>query len=256
MTHLVIWNDLRLFLGQNPRSTKEHSHPVIQFVVALEGTFQTKIPDQNVWVPKRGLLIRPNHQHVCDATDVPILSLEIEPDSALGEWILATILKEHHTIDYPSPEIGALGLSLLPEWVARENWEAVYQHLQEVFRMEKPNPTSTRDERISQVVEYIHEHIEQALSTDQLTRVSFLSESRLLHLFKEEMGLPIRNYILWYRLKMAMGQFMEGASLTEAAHRAGFADQAHFTRTCVRMLGVPPSVILKNSKFVQVSFSA
>ena len=34
---------------------------------------------------------------------------------------------------------------------------------------------------------------------------------------------------------------MAGASLSTAAHRAGFADAAHLTRTSRRMFGFPPS---------------
>ena len=87
-----------------------------------------------------------------------------------------------------------------------------------------------------------------------LTEVAYLSESRLLHLFKEEMGLPVRNYILWYKLKIVLEHILEGNALTTASYSAGFADQAHMTRTFTRMTGVPPSLLTKNSKFVQVSF--
>ena len=35
-----------------------------------------------------------------------------------------------------------------------------------------------------------------------------------------------------------------GDSLTAAAHDAGFADSAHFSRTFLRMFGIPASVLL------------
>jgi AraC-like DNA-binding protein len=37
---------------------------------------------------------------------------------------------------------------------------------------------------------------------------------------------------------------MNGASVTSAAHRAGFADAAHLTRTFRRMLGATPDLAL------------
>lgn len=38
---------------------------------------------------------------------------------------------------------------------------------------------------------------------------------------------------------------MRGAGLTEAAHRAGFADSAHLSRTFRAMFGVAPSLLFK-----------
>jgi len=84
--------------------------------------------------------------------------------------------------------------------------------------------------------------------------VSYLSESRLLHLFKQEIGLPIRNYILWHRLQLAFKELSKGHSLTEVAYLTGFSDQSHLTRTFVKTIGATPSSLLKNSKFIQVSF--
>ena len=85
MNHLVLWKDLRLFLGKNPRPVKGHSHPVIQFVVAREGAFKTWLPEQEAWGLNKGLLIRPNHPHQCDASNIPILSLDIGPGFGSGK---------------------------------------------------------------------------------------------------------------------------------------------------------------------------
>lgn len=256
MNHLIFWKDLRLFLGKNPRPTIGHSHPVLQLVVAIDDTFKTKVPETEEWTPKKGLLIKPNYQHQCDASDVAILSLDIDPDTTLGEWILLHILENNPILDYPSEQYGQIDVERIKNLIQAKNWDALHDHILQVFRFEKKQRSIPKEERISKVVNYIHEHIHEKLSTEILKRAALLSESRLLHLFKEEMGLPIRNYILWYRLKVALDQVMNGASLTEAAHRAGFSDQPHFTRTCLKMVGVPPSTLVKNSKFIQVFFSS
>ena len=47
----------------------------------------------------------------------------------------------------------------------------------------------------------------------------------------------MRPYILWLRLQRAACDLTEGASVTSAAHHAGFSDGAHLTRTFRRMLG-------------------
>jgi AraC-like DNA-binding protein len=72
-----------------------------------------------------------------------------------------------------------------------------------------------------------------------------LSESRLAHLFRSEVGIPMRQYRLTLRMEEAVKEICRGSSLTHAAHAAGFADSAHFCRICRRMFGVTPSNLPK-----------
>ena len=67
-----------------------------------------------------------------------------------------------------------------------------------------------------------------------------LSPGRFRHLFVQETGTPFRAWLLWLRLNVAIEAAMAGASWTEAAHEAGFADSAHPTRTFKRMFGINP----------------
>jgi len=58
-----------------------------------------------------------------------------------------------------------------------------------------------------------------------------ISESRFLHLFSEQMGIAWRPFLLWHRMICAINAIIKGASVTEAAHLAGFSDSAHLSRT-------------------------
>jgi len=60
------------------------------------------------------------------------------------------------------------------------------------------------------------------------------------HLFKARMGVPVRRYVLWARLRGGLEQALAGASLTSAALEAGFSDSAHFSRTFREMFGIAP----------------
>ncbi|MGY5308414.1 helix-turn-helix domain-containing protein [Nocardia abscessus] len=66
---------------------------------------------------------------------------------------------------------------------------------------------------------------------------------RLSHLFSEQMGIPLRRYILWLRLHIARTRALAGDDLAAAAHAAGFTDDADLVRTCRRTFGLPPSVL-------------
>jgi len=251
MNYLIIWKDFKIFYGSHSRTVDEHSHPVIQLVFAIRGTFRSK-DDSGNWVAKKGLLIAPNCPHECDASDVPIISIQIDPESSLGGWILSNQLNDRLIIDYPSKDIVSIDINRFSDHLVHEDWPAIREMIETAFGFRKTTPLFHKDERIQDVVAFISNNIGQKINSATLAEVAYLSESRLLHLFKAEMGLPIRNYILWLRLQIVIELIVDGDSLTTASYKAGFSDQAHMTRTFTNMIGVPPSLISKNSKFVQV----
>lgn len=76
---------------------------------------------------------------------------------------------------------------------------------------------------------------------------SGLSPDRFRHVFAESYGLPFKRFVLWRRLHTAAAAVIQGDDVTGAAHAAGFADSAHFSRTMKTMLGVQPSQFLRTS---------
>jgi AraC-like DNA-binding protein len=103
-------------------------------------------------------------------------------------------------------------------------------------------PAEISDARILRAVEFINTHLATPLTLEQVAAVAFLSPSRFSHLFADEIGIGLRPYILWRRMVRVWEHTMAGESLSTAAHAAGFADSAHLSRTCRRMMGVPPSL--------------
>jgi AraC-like DNA-binding protein len=102
-----------------------------------------------------------------------------------------------------------------------------------------------RDPRVARVVERIEAQVgRRRICAEELASQVGLSPSRLAALFRRETGLPVRPFVLWTRLRRAVELASRGASLTEAAHAAGFADSAHLARTFRRMFGTTPSSAL------------
>ena len=55
--------------------------------------------------------------------------------------------------------------------------------------------------------------------------------------------MALRPYILWRRFIHVWELVTDGATLSAAAHAAGFADAAHLVRTSRRTFGFPPSAL-------------
>jgi transcriptional regulator GlxA family with amidase domain len=85
--------------------------------------------------------------------------------------------------------------------------------------------------------------VNDATSLEALAGLVRLSPSRLMHVFTESVGIPLRPYLAWLRLQRAAMAIVNGLPMGDAAHAAGFADSAHMSRTFKRMLGVAPSML-------------
>jgi len=100
------------------------------------------------------------------------------------------------------------------------------------------------DKRIESVISLIKEKIDDNVSIQTLAESVNLSEPRLMQLFKQQTGVPIRRYRLWHRLFTAGVKLSEGLNYTDAALTSGFTDSAHFSNTFKDMLGMSPTSIL------------
>lgn len=104
-------------------------------------------------------------------------------------------------------------------------------------------PDNELDPRLSRALDYIRSNIRNPLSLSDVASSVALSESRFRHLFVAGTGSSFRAYLLWLRINLAIEAVISGASWTEAAHEAGFADSAHLTRTHKRMFGIEPTAL-------------
>jgi AraC family transcriptional regulator len=91
------------------------------------------------------------------------------------------------------------------------------------------------------VLELIDRHLDGQLSVERLAREVDLSPAHFAHAFKQTLGAPPHRYLMRMRLERARRMLSDPAvALSDVAQRAGFADQAHFTRLFKRHFGLTP----------------
>ncbi|MDF2545002.1 MAG: transcriptional regulator, AraC family [Herbinix sp.] len=96
------------------------------------------------------------------------------------------------------------------------------------------------------ILEFINEHITEELSVDSLSAKFYLNRYYLMHLFKEETGYTIGNYITEKRLLLAKNLVRNGSSLTEACFQSGFKNYSTFSRAFKKEFHTMP----KNALFL------
>jgi len=102
-------------------------------------------------------------------------------------------------------------------------------------------PQCPEDERIKKVVQLIQLNWQHSPDIDSCANAVFMSKSRLIHLFKEECGIPVTDFILKLKLREAR-RYLLGSDLplSRIAAMTGFANQSHFGAMFKREYGVSP----------------
>ncbi|MDM0075622.1 AraC family transcriptional regulator [Variovorax sp. J2P1-59] len=105
-----------------------------------------------------------------------------------------------------------------------------------------PERDSALDPRVDRVLRAIRESAEPQ-SLARLSAIACLSPDRLTHLFAQQVGVSIKRYALWSKVRRSVQQFSGGRRLTDAALDGGFTDAAHMSRTFQNYFGLPPSFL-------------
>lgn len=101
-------------------------------------------------------------------------------------------------------------------------------------------PVPARSREVVHMLEYIHDNPTEAPNLDDLAAVSGLTKATAVRWFRREVGMTSSAYSTQLRVRKARAAIVKGASLTDAALIAGFADQSHMTRAFSRQYGLPP----------------
>jgi AraC-like DNA-binding protein len=96
------------------------------------------------------------------------------------------------------------------------------------------------DGKIGDVVEFLHERVEDDVTLDELCRVAGLRRRQTIEAFKRKTGLPPHAYHIIQKVNAVKRMLQQGVSATEAAAKAGFSDQSHMTKHFVAIVGMTP----------------
>jgi two-component system response regulator YesN len=104
---------------------------------------------------------------------------------------------------------------------------------------------SSQDARkVSQIrpaINYIDANYNKPITLADVAKASHLSISRLAHIFKEQMGITIIDYLTSVRIERAKQLLLAtDQNCTEICFEVGYNDQSYFTRTFKGLVGMAP----------------
>jgi AraC-like DNA-binding protein len=94
---------------------------------------------------------------------------------------------------------------------------------------------------ILKALEYLRDNFTEPIYAQKMARTIGVSESRLMHLFRQSLGISWVKYLQGYRIHRAAALLTEGRyNVTEAALMVGFDSFSHFNVTFRSFMGVSP----------------
>ena len=100
-----------------------------------------------------------------------------------------------------------------------------------------------QDEKLTQIITYINEHLFEPLTVEHLAEQAYLSKYHFMRRFKEQTGGTVHAYILQRRLVTAARLIRSGVPVGKVALDCGFSDYSTFYRAFRRTFGASPGDI-------------
>lgn len=112
--------------------------------------------------------------------------------------------------------------------------------------------TAIHDERITKILSYINEHINEPglLKVEHLAKTFLLSPTYLSEFFRKKVNMSLREYIIKAKLKLVEIRLLNSDyTLTEIANELSFTDVSHLSKTFKRYTGMSIRAFKKRGEY-------
>lgn len=240
---ILFWEGASLWVlsapeGERYPKTDPHCHHVVQVTLALTGTIH--FDGETEGLSGEAIAIAPDARHAFEGTGL-IAHLFVAPEGKAGRQIARALLADRPMASIPTERVGDLPVRLKATFEDPYHTDDDLRALGRALLAQLGGESAHADLpdlRIVKLIAWVTERLDRNVSLTEAAAFLGLSTGRARHLFVQQTGVPFRTYLLWLRLMRAVEIYTGHATLTEAAHGAGFADSAHLSRTFRRMFGI------------------
>ncbi len=238
---LCLWGNRALFMGYLPEFGMRRQGAAA-ICVGLERDLEIST-DEREWITCRTALTPPLLNHAIRFSGGYCALLFIDTHAQDLKTLAAANKEQHRNGLYvPLLEEAAL-LDILQRISGTSSDAGLRELLKELSFGEQPVPTPMPDGGLGRVMAHMLARISENTPVEELAVLAGMSVSNLEHQFRERVGIPLRMFRNWFRLKSVVLSVSKGKNLTDAALAAGFFDSAHFSRAFKETFGLPPSEI-------------
>lgn len=237
----IIMTDMFIGLRGKEQNEKNHSHYALQIIIPFghlryEGK-KTSLP----------IIICSYRDHFI-RSDKEVVSILIDVHSKWGRILNKKYFNNDGIGEIVTPSINQVIQYLKCEWKQLDRVKNQITNLLDILISECDIDYSI-DKRIDESIRYIKKDRTKKIGISELADNVYLSKTRFIHLFKDEVGTSTMKYITWNKLILSFSMLLKSEkTITEVAYEYGFSDSAHFSRIFKRHFGVSPKKLLIECK--------
>lgn len=97
------------------------------------------------------------------------------------------------------------------------------------------------DTLMESILVYIDTHLNEKITLDNVAKYFLISQSKVSHMFKSQIGTSFYQCVVQRRLIAAKNGILQGLTLKEASERYGFPEYSSFYRLFKKEYGISPS---------------
>lgn len=222
-----------------------HKHPMLHVFYGKEGC---NIIVNDIEYSGKTIILDSDIKHYAEIGRGCELLILIDPTCVIAEQLQDKYLRESKGISVLDAD------SIFPDNLWKKTDEELVRLTERLFSnlgIENIRK-NVRDSRVEKVTQHLISGEWLHLKIPEIAERVCLSESRLTHLFKDEMGISLKNYIVSRKMEYAYKYVTAGGKITHAAYEAGFSSSAHLAYTCKKLTGVSIREVMKDDRFLKV----
>lgn len=241
---LYFQNGIGVYSGQ-VIETKPHTHHATEIIYGLEGNFKVADASNGEKVYRVSLIPHDIKHRFINSSKITPIFIYLDPFHTLAQQLTRSFSLDKEIVKIDNlPRLSVL--NDFRSWTDGRDIDIILAITELINDLTGyASHAITLDNRIVDSTEHIRTAVHAGISLADMAEKVHLSESRYAHLFKEQVGIPFRRFVLWTRLQATVEAIQNGNSLTSACYVGGFADLPHFSKTFMDMFGVSPSSVLK-----------
>ena len=180
-------------------------------------------------------MIGPNATHAIADMGKPGIALFLEPLTESGFSLWRHVLGDEAFRIFSVDALLKEQLSALPGVLSGDALRSACEGILAMLRgevVERPF-----DNSVLRVIDLMADE-DCEYDMDALANRVFLSKSRLAHVFSQQTGITLKEYLQYKRLESACRKMLRGMNITEAAYDTGFSGSSHIANSSIKLTGL------------------